>query len=392
MSQILNSVFIFRSILAGLVFALAVLLVQSLTDEDTNLNRRPSLLEQTQDIGTRPQNQDVVSYAQAVQSAAPAVVNVYSTRFQDVGQHPLFQDPTFKQFFGEAPNMPESRAKNSLGSGVIIDSGGFILTNAHVVADADEIRISLQDGRQALARLIGDDVDTDLAVLKIDLENLPVISLGDSSQLNVGDVVLAIGNPYDFGQTVTQGIVSATGRNRLGITTFEDFIQTDADINPGNSGGALIDAYGRLVGINTAIITKSGGGSGIGFANPINLALDVMWQLLAHGKVVRGWIGIEARSLNQEMIQQTGLATGGVLIAGVLAQGPAHDAGLMPGDIITHINSKAIRDANLAIHAISELKPGTEADLTILRGWDEFNVIAKVAQRPKFRQPRQNGN
>lgn len=388
MNHIITIGFILRSAIAGLIIATVILLAQSFLSKDdlndTDTPNKPSNV-QLHNSGVKPQIQQLVSYSSAVKTAAPAVVNVYSIHITEQQTNPLFQDPTFKRFFGEAPSVPDQKINNNLGSGVIIDSAGFILTNAHVIKDADQIRITLQDGRQSFARVIGTDTDTDLAVLHIDLPELPVIPIGDSRNLEVGDVVLAIGNPYDFGQTVTQGIVSGTGRKSLGITTFENFIQTDADINPGNSGGALIDALGRLIGINTAIISKTDGGSGIGFATPIDLALDVMWQLLAYGKVVRGWLGIEARTISDDMKKQSGLNTGGVLIAGVLKQGPAHRAGLIPGDIITHIGNQAILSPQQAIHLISQLKPGTVIEMLILRGWDEFMIKATVAQRPQFK-------
>lgn len=382
--------FILRSILIGLIVAIIVLLTQALFFNQSRNFTFSEKVFQNGKAGIHSESasraQSAVSYSAAVKTAAPAVVNVYSARIKQEKNHPLFQDPAFKRFFGEAPSVPDPPLDNNLGSGVILDSAGYILTNAHVIKDADQVRITLQDGRQALARIVGMDSDTDLAILQIDLKNLPVIPIGNSSRLQVGDVVLAIGNPYDFGQTVTQGIVSGTGRSSLGITTFEDFIQTDADINPGNSGGALIDAYGRLIGINTAIITKNGGGSGIGFATPIDLALDVMWQLVAYGKVVRGWLGIEARALSAEMQKQTGLISGGVLISGVLRNGPAHKAGLMPGDIITHIGNRPVSSPQTAIKLISRIKPGSEIDILLLRGWDEITLKAKVAQRPEFKR------
>ncbi len=389
MNNKITSGFILRSILIGLIVATAVLLTQAiLFNQSPDFTFSRSVLQnekRLKNTENKTQFQQAVSYSSAVKTAAPAVVNVYSARIRQEEAHPLLQDPTFKRFFGEAPAEPESPIDNNLGSGVILDGAGLILTNAHVIKNADQVRISLQDGRQAFARVVGTDSDTDLAVLKINLENLPVIPIGDSSRLEVGDVVLAIGNPYDFGQTVTQGIVSATGRSSVGITTFEDFIQTDADINPGNSGGALIDAYGRLIGINTAIISKDGGGSGIGFATPIDLALDVTWQLLAYGKVVRGWLGIEAQALSEDMKKQTGLSSGGVFISGVLRQGPAHQAGLMPGDIITHIANQPVFSPQQAIQLISQIKPGSVIDILVQRGWDEFMVKAKVIQRPKFK-------
>lgn len=329
--------------------------------------------------------QQPYSYNNAVKIAAPAVVNIYSIQYQQQASHPLFQDPAFRRFFGDSITVPKQKESNNLGSGVILDSAGYVLTNAHVIKNADIVTVTLQDGRQSEAQIIGADIDTDLAVLKINLDNLPVIPIADSDNLLVGDVVLAIGNPFNIGQTVTQGIVSATGRRSLGISTFEDFIQTDASINPGNSGGALVDAYGKLLGINTAILSSDGASQGIGLATPINLALDVMWQLIAYGKVVRGWLGIEAQAIPPEVQRQMSLFEGGVLIAGLMQNGPAHQAGLMPGDIITKINSQRINNPQQAINFIAQIKPGSNIQLTVLRAWDQIILDAQVSQRPQFK-------
>lgn len=326
------------------------------------------------------------SYNMAVNSAAPAVVNVYASKVLQQRVNPLFQDPLFQQFFGQTQPPSGTRRDSNLGSGVIMNQDGFILTNAHVIEGKDEIRVTLNDGRSANARVIGIDTDTDLAVLRINLDRLPVISVGNSDRLRVGDVVLAIGNPYDFGQTVTQGIVSAKGRKRMGITTFEDFIQTDADINPGNSGGALITANGKLVGINTAIISNTGGSQGIGLATPVNLALAVMNELITNGRVVRGWMGIEAQILPADIIREAGLDHGGVLVAGVLRGGPADMAGIHPGDIILELAGKPVSDPQQAIEMISGIKPGTRIEILIMRGWEQKTVNAVVATRPLFRQ------
>jgi serine protease DegS len=323
-----------------------------------------------------------VSYQQAVSAAAGSVVNVYASTLRRQKTHPLFQDPLFQQFFGKPP--AELRRDNSLGSGVIIGDQGYILTNAHVIKAADEILITLNDGRQTFASIEGIDEETDLAVLKIELDKLPLVTIGNSHALKVGDVVLAIGNPYDFGQTVTQGIVSATGRKRLGITTFEDFIQTDADINPGNSGGALITATGELVGINTAIISSSGGSQGIGLAIPIHLAIDVMRQLIEVGQVVRGWLGVEAQQLPMDIADAAGLTQGGVLIAGTLQGGPADAAGIMPGDILLEIDNQQLSNPQQAIHLISQYKPDTAINIRLLHNWQELTLTAIVAQRPSF--------
>ena len=335
----------------------------------------------------------VDSYHEAIEAAAPAVVNIYSGNTFSEPRNPILQDPLFRRFFGESPQDNEStnnkrKRLESKGSGVIMDAQGYILTNAHVIQGAEEIFVVLRDGRETIAKTIGIDSDTDLAVLQIGLGNLPVIPIGDSSQLRVGDVVLAIGNPYDFGQTVTQGIISATGRRRLGITTFDNFIQTDADINPGNSGGALISSQGNLLGINTAIYSTTGGSQGIGLATPVNTALEVMQQLISNGRVVRGWIGIQAQPLPADIAEAMGLMKGGVLVSGVLQGGPADIAGINPGDVVTKIQGQDIIDPRQAIDAIAKIAPGSKIEMTIVRGWDELKINAVVTQRPHIKRNR----
>lgn len=325
------------------------------------------------------------SYHTAIEAAAPAVVNVYSGNTYLEAKNPILQDPLFRRFFGE-PSQNTKKRIDSRGSGVIMDTEGHILTNAHVIQGAEEIFVTLRDGRETTARTIGIDSDTDLAVLQIGLENLPVIPIGDSSQLRVGDIVLAIGNPYDFGQTVTQGIVSATGRKRLGITTFDNFIQTDADINPGNSGGALISTSGDLVGINTAIYSTTGGSQGIGLATPINAGIEVMRQLISNGRVVRGWIGIQAQPLPSDIAEAMGLMKGGVLVSAVLQGGPADIAGIYPGDVVTKIQGQEIIDPRQAIDTIAKLAPGSKIEMTIVRGWKEIKINAVVTQRPHIKR------
>ena len=323
------------------------------------------------------------SFHEAVAAVAPAVVNVYATRVRREQLHPLLQDPLFQRFFGQTE--PPEQVDRNLGSGVILDRNGYLVTNAHIINGADDILITLVDGRQGAAQVVGVDTDTDLAVLLIKgLKDPAVAPIGDSGQLQVGDVVLAIGNPFDFGQTVTQGIVSATGRKRLGITTFEDFIQTDADINPGNSGGALVTTAGRVIGINTAIFSNSGGSQGIGFAIPINLAMHVMQQLIEYGHVVRGWLGIEAQVLPRDIRDAAGPQQNGVLVAGVLRGGPAAKAGIQPGDILTEINGKPVYNPQQAIQTIAQFPPGTTIELSIIRGWEQSLVQAVVGQRPNF--------
>ncbi len=332
-------------------------------------------------------SRQVDSYHAAIEAAAPAVVNVYSGNTYTEPQNPILQDPLFRQFFGESSQNTLKRI-DSRGSGVIMDTEGHILTNAHVIQGAEEIFVTLRDGRETIARTIGIDSDTDLAVLKIGLDDLPVIPIGDSDQLRVGDIVLAIGNPYDFGQTVTQGIVSAIGRKRLGITTFDNFIQTDADINPGNSGGALITANGDLVGINTAIYSTTGGSQGIGLATPINSGIEVMRQLVSNGRVVRGWIGIRAQPLPSDIAEAMGLMKGGVLVSGVLQGGPADIAGINPGDVVIKIQGQDITDPRQAIDTIAKLAPGSSVEMTIVRGWKELKIYVIITQRPHIKRNR----
>ncbi len=327
------------------------------------------------------------SFNNAVAATAPAVVNVYASKVYQERIHPLFSDPLFRRFFGDVPTMPKKRRDSSIGSGVIMNTTGYVLTNAHVIQNADDIQITLNDGRLAQAQLMGLDVDTDLAVLKIPMQNLPQIPIGNSTELKVGDIVLAIGNPYNFGQTVTQGIVSATSRKRRGISYFDDFIQTDADINLGNSGGALINATGELIGINTAIISSSGGSEGIGLATPINQALDIMNQIIKNGKVVRGWLGIEAQTLSADIIESANLETGGVLVTAIIRNGPAENAGLVPGDILISIDGKNVSSPDQAIETIIEFIPGSEVKINILRGWEQQELTARIAHRPSVQMP-----
>lgn len=329
-----------------------------------------------------------VSYADAVARAAPAVVNIYTSKTVETPVNPLFADPRFQRFFGSGPVPTQKRMESSLGSGVIVSERGYVLTNHHVVADADEIVIALRDGREARATLVGSDPDTDLAVLKIELDALPVIALRNSDSLRIGDVVLAIGNPFGVGQTVTMGIVSATGRSQLGINTFEDFIQTDAAINPGNSGGALVDAHGALVGVNSAIFSQSGGNQGIGFAIPTRIAEQVLNDILAQGRVIRGWLGLEPQPLTPQLAQALGIpATRGVVVSGLLRNGPAHRAGVLPGDVITRLGNREIGLPQELIEQVAALKPGTSVALTIARKGKTISVDATVAERPAQGSP-----
>ena len=324
-----------------------------------------------------------VSYADAVSRAAPAVANLYTTKMVNKSStHPLLEDPVFRRFFGD--NLPrQRRMESSLGSAVIMAPEGYLLTNNHVVSDADQIVVALKDGRETLARLIGSDPETDLAVLKIDLQNLPAITLGRSDQIQIGDVTLAIGNPFGVGQTVTMGIISATGRNQLGLNTYEDFIQTDAAINPGNSGGALVDANGNLIGINTAIFSKSGGSQGIGFAIPVKLAREVMKAIIERGQVIRGWLGIEVQALTPELAESFGLqGRAGILVAGVYRGGPAQKAGLQPGDLILSIGNEATVDGRSSMNQVARTAPGEKVEIAVLRGGEPISLTAEIGVRP----------
>jgi Do/DeqQ family serine protease len=325
------------------------------------------------------------SYAGAAKRAAPAVVSVITSKAPSAGGAPP-ADPWFRYFFGD----PQSPAQSGIGSGVIVSPDGYVLTNNHVVESMDDIQVVLSDGRRSPAEVIGTDPESDIAVLRIELTKLPAVAFGDSDALQVGDVVLAIGNPFGVGQTVTSGIVSALGRNQLGINTFENFIQTDAAINPGNSGGALVDATGNLMGINTAIYSRSGGNLGIGFAIPVSTARQVLDSLVRDGQVTRGWIGVEPRDLTPEMVETFGLKVSeGVLITGVLQGGPASDGGLRPGDVVTQVARMPIANTSQLLNAVAALKPTSRALLGVQRGADAIEVTVTVAQRPRVGPPRQ---
>jgi serine protease DegS len=325
------------------------------------------------------------SYADAVNKASPSVVNIYATKLTVERSKSFFNDPVFQRFFGDRlSTKPKVKRENSLGSGVIISSDGLIMTNNHVIQGALEIWVVLNDGRTLKAKIVGTDPDTDLALLSTGEKSLEAIKAGNSETMQVGDVVLAIGNPFGVGQTVTMGIVGATGRSHLGINTFENFIQTDAAINPGNSGGALINAYGELVGINTAIFSKSGGSHGIGFAIPVKLAEGVMQQLLKNGRVIRGWLGLAGQDMTQELAKSFNLKeTKGVLISGVLGGGPADKAGVKPGDIIIKIGDQEQKNASEILNYIATLSPGTKIVLSGWRGESKFKTEVTVAERPQ---------
>ena len=327
-----------------------------------------------------PEGAEHASFADAVQRAAPAVVNVYTDR---VVTEQL--SPSLGELFGEYLPRYRQRIERTLGSGVIVDDAGHIVTNDHVIANAETIRVQLADGRIAEAHVVGTDPDTDLAVLKVSLRPLPVAQLGRSDQLRVGDVVLAIGNPLGLSHTVTHGIVSAVSRAQLGIAPVEDFIQTDAPINRGNSGGALVDSSGALVGINTAMVAKSLGVEGIGFAIPVNLVRGVVGEIIAHGRVIRGWIGIAPEDITEEQAQRLGLAQGGVVVANLYAGSPAQQAGLQPGDLLLAIDGASPHGAQDVLGRISRHKPGSTVTLKGLRGRRSFEVQAQVTERPRPR-------
>ena len=325
------------------------------------------------------------SYRDAAARAMPAVVNILTLQVPKRGTHPLARDPFFRRFFGDRDpdGEDDEDLKNSLGSGVIVSHEGYVLTNNHVVEGADEIEVVLTDGRKAPAKIVGLDPETDLAVIKIKLDKLPSIVLGQSEQARVGDVVLAIGNPFGVGQTVTMGIISALGRNNLHINSFENFIQTDAAINFGNSGGALVDTRGNLIGINTAIYSQSGGSVGIGFAIPVSTAKTVMEAIIKDGHVVRGWIGVETQDITPELADSFSLQrSSGAMIAGVVRNGPADKAGIVPGDILLTVEGKPVGDTTEMLNLIAQLPPGGKARMTVLRKNREAALDVMVGKRP----------
>jgi len=321
-------------------------------------------------------------YAEAARRAMPAVVNIYTSK-EVRARNPVLDDSLVKRYFPELGQLQTRRA-TSLGSGVIVSNDGYVLTNHHVVDGADEIALVLADGRQLSAHIRGTDPDSDLAVLKTDADALPAITFAPADSVQVGDGVLAIGNPFGFGNTVTSGIVSALGRNHLGINRFEDFIQTDAPINPGNSGGALVDADGRLVGINSTIYSPSGGSMGIGFAIPVSLARSVLEQIIQDGEVTRGWLGIEPQDLTHDLAQALALQRAdGVLIRGLQADGPAQKAGVHSRDVIVEIGGRPTPDVPQLLARIAELKPGSSAHLKLWREGKLREVDVTVARRPR---------
>jgi len=334
------------------------------------------------ETGDGPADRPSAPLSVAARKAMPSVVNIFTSKEVKAQRHPFMEDPLFRRFFGDQFDG-DTHQSSSLGSGVIVGPEGYILTNHHVVEAADEIELALADGRKAPARIVGTDPETDLAVLKVNLPDLPAITFGNPGKLAVGDMVLAIGNPFGVGQTVTMGIVSALGRSHLGISTFENFIQTDAAINPGNSGGALVDASGNLVGINSAIYSRSGGSLGIGFAIPADLARQVMEQIVRTGSVTRGWIGVEVQDISPEIAESFRLPhTNGTLIAGVIRGAPADRAGVKPGDILLSVEGNPVVDSTSMLNLIAALQPGKDATLKILRNRNELEVKVNVGKRP----------
>ncbi|RTZ74032.1 MAG: transcriptional regulator [Gammaproteobacteria bacterium] len=350
------------------------------------LSTWPELLQRDRLLSPPPVHDagQVVSWADAVAAAQDSVVNIYTSRVTREESKPLFSNPLFRQYFGDPRSAPRIRRQQNLGSGVVIDDNGYILTNHHVISGADEIFISTEGQAPVRARVVGTDPETDLAVIQASGKDLPPARLGNSSQQRVGDVVLAIGNPFGVGKTVTQGIISAMDRQQLGLAIYEDFIQTDAAINQGNSGGALINARGEVIGINTAIISRTGGSHGIGFAIPINLARQVMEQIIRHGRVIRGWIGAGGADLTPSMAKTLGLpeSTKGVYVESVLEGGPADEAGMEPGDVIVAIDGKPAKSAYEVMSRIASIPPGTLLRLTVLRQGERMPLQVKVIERP----------
>lgn len=351
------------------------------TQNTQNSKNRLALSNQSgQDI----QNSAMTSYYPAVKVAAPAVVNIYTTKVVEQNLSPFFRDPFFSDFFGNQNLFGRERLESSLGSGVILTEDGIVVTNEHVIKNAKEIKIALQDGREVFAKFIGSDSQTDIGILKIDLKNLPAIKLADSENLHIGDQVLAIGNPFGIGQTVTQGIISALGRQGLGNNMFEEFIQTDAAINPGNSGGALVNTKGELIGINTMIYSKSGGYQGIGFAIPSLLVKKVTQDIVTKGTVVRGWIGVELNPINAYTAEVLKVkAEQGLLITAIWRKSPAQKAGILPGDILLELNGKKTQNIEKVYHLIDDAEIGSQLNLLVLRKGEKKLIKVKVVQKPK---------
>jgi serine protease DegQ len=365
--------------------AVAVLFVVTTLKPDW-LPTQPSViaLQEAQPV-IEDDKRSLGSYREAARAALPSVVHIYTTQQIKQQKHPLLDDPIFRHFFGERPEGQPQR-NSGLGSGVIVSPNGYILTNYHVVEAADDIQVSLNDGSTHKARVVGSDPESDLAILQIKAEKLPVITFGQMDDLRVGDVVLAIGNPFGVGQTVTMGIISALGRSHLGINTFENFIQTDAAINPGNSGGALVDVHGNLVGINTAIYSRTGGNHGIGFAIPVSSARSIMEQIIQNGTVTRGWIGVEAQEITPELAESFGLPDiEGALIAGVVRGSPADVAGVRPGDVLLAVAGKVVKNPQTMLDLIAALKPDERAGFRLRRDKNIIELQVRIGKRPAMR-------
>ena len=366
------------TVAVAVLFVVATLKPEWLPSQGFASGARPVLVQQATPGRA---GQVALGFADAAQRASPSVVSIISVHNGRPNDNPHANEEWFKYFFGDE-DPGEKRPE--MGSGVIVSPDGYLLTNNHVVQSADSIEVVLSDGRRTAAKVVGTDPDSDLAVLKIDLPKLPAITFGDASALRVGDAVLAIGNPFNVGQTVTAGIVSALGRQGLGLNTFENFIQTDAAINPGNSGGALVDANGNLMGINTAIYSNSGGSLGIGFAIPVSTARFVLDGIVRDGIVTRGWIGVAPRDVTPEMVETLGLSVDkGVLISGVLQQGPASAAGMKPGDVVTNVAGTEVQNTAQLLNAVAALKPKSKAKIKLRRGGDSLELTVVVAQRPR---------
>jgi serine protease DegQ len=366
------------TVLLAAYFVVATLKPEWLGKTGEAVNRGVALVEAPSTPATVTGPPPPGSFRASAQKASAAVVSINTLKAPE--RHPQANDPWFRFFFGDQAMQPQV----GLGSGVIVTADGYILTNNHVIEGADEIEVVLNDNRTARGNVIGSDPDTDLAVLKISMERLPAMTIGNSDALQVGDQVLAVGNPFGVGQTVTSGIVSAIGRNQLGINTFENFIQTDAAINPGNSGGALVDVNGHLMGINTAIYSRSGGSMGIGFAIPVNTAKLVLDGIVKDGVVKRGWIGVEPADLSPELMQTFGVkARHGVLITGVLQSGPAAQAGVRPGDVVVQVAGKDIANVSELLTHVAALKPGDPTKFRVQRRDEGMDLTVTPGLRPK---------
>ena len=369
----------------------ALFVVSTLRPDLLSGNSRGNNVVTVKEPTEEPPARVSASFSDAARKAMPAVVNIYTSQQVKRPRHPFMDDPLFRYFFGDQADSGPQR-REGLGSGVIVSEQGYVLTNHHVVESVDEIEVALADSRKIKARVVGSDPETDLAVLRIELQKLPAITFARAEQLRVGDVVLAIGNPFGVGQTVTLGIVSGLGRSHLGITTFENFIQTDAAIHPGNSGGALVDAAGNLVGINTAIYSQTGASMGIGYAIPVSIARQVMEQIIKKGSVTRGWVGVGVQDLTRELAESFKLGvTGGVLISHVERGGPADKAGVKLGDVLLSVNGKPVADSTGMLNMIAVLQPGEQARLKIARNNDreELTVTIGLRPRPQTRKPKE---